>query len=91
MWNPENHPRYNRNGLCYPSDLTDDGWVLIAPLIPPARRGGRRRTVDVREIVKGVRYVLSTGCQWANLLKDLPPPVRNGSGLDYRKELNQAQ
>ena len=43
------------------------------PLIPPARRGGAKRTVDVREVVNGLMYVLSTGCQWRAIPKDLPP------------------
>ena len=47
--------------------------MLIAPLIPPAKRGGNKRTVDEREIVNGVMYILSTGCQWAALPTDLPP------------------
>lgn len=72
MWTVENRPRYNRDGLRYPSDVTDDEWELIAPLIPPAKRGGRRRTVDVREVVNGLLYVLSTGCQWRYVPKDLP-------------------
>ena len=42
-------------------------------LIPPAKRGGRNRTVDVREVVNGLMYVLSTGCQWRYVPKDLPP------------------
>ena len=73
MWTVENRPRYNRDRLLYPSDLTDQEWALIAPLIPPAKRGGRRRSVDVREVVNGLLYVLSTGCQWRYVPKDLPP------------------
>jgi transposase len=73
MWTAENRPRYNRDQLRYPSDLTDDEWALVAPLIPPAKRGGRRRSVDVREVVNGLMYVLSTGCQWRYVPKDLPP------------------
>jgi transposase len=46
---------------------------LIGPLIPRAKPGGNKRTVDVREVVNGLLYVLSTGCQWAALPKDLPP------------------
>ena len=46
---------------------------LIGPLIPPARRGGNKRTVDEREVVNGIMYVLSTGCQWGAIPKDLPP------------------
>jgi transposase len=46
---------------------------LIKPLIPPAKRGGNKRTVDEREIVNGLMFILGTGCQWASLPKDLPP------------------
>jgi transposase len=73
MWTAENRPLYNRDHLRYPSDLRDAEWALIAPLIPPGKRGGRTRTVDVREVVNGILYVLSTGCQWRALPKDLPP------------------
>jgi len=73
MWDAENRVRYDRSKLRYPSDLTDAEWAIIAPLIPPAQRGGNKRTVDVREIVNGLMYILSTGCQWAALPKDLPP------------------
>ena len=73
MWTAENRKRYDRSQLRYPSDLTDDEWRLIEPLIPPAKRGGRKREVDVREVMNGVMYVLSTGCQWRALPKDLPP------------------
>jgi len=68
-----NRARYGRRGLRYPSDLTDEEWALIGPLIPGAKRGGNKRTVDVRAVVNGLMYVLSTGCQWAALPKDLPP------------------
>jgi transposase len=73
MWTIENRARYDRSTLRYPSDLTDAEWALIGPLIPPAKRGGNKRTVNVREVVNGLMYVLSTGCQWAALPKDLPP------------------
>ena len=73
MWTIENRPRYNRDKLRYPSDLTDEEWTLVEPQIPPAKHGGRHRTVVVREVVNGVMYVLSTGCQWRYLPKDLPP------------------
>ena len=73
MWTLENRPRYDRSKLRYPSDLTDEEWVLIGPLIPPAKKGGNKRTVDVRAVINGVMYILSTGCQWAALPKDLPP------------------
>lgn len=73
MWTNENRRVYERRGLRYPSDLTDEEWALVEPLIPPAKRGGRRRTVDVREVLNGVFYVLMTGCQWRALPRDLPP------------------
>jgi transposase len=73
MWTAANRRDYDRAGLRYPSDLTDAEWALVAPLIPPAKRGGRRRTVDIREVLNGIFYVLSTGCQWRAMPKDLPP------------------
>ena len=73
MWTAKNRARYNRDHLRYPSDLTDAEWIEIAPLIGPARSGGRRREVDVRNLVNGVMYVLSTGCQWRYIPKDFPP------------------
>ena len=73
MWTEENRARYDRSKLRYPSDLTDQEWCLIEPLIPPAKPGGNRRRVVVRDIVDGVMYILSTGCQWSALPKDLPP------------------
>jgi transposase len=73
MWTDENRGRYDRSKLRYPSDLTDEEWGLIAPEIPPAKRGGNKRQVDIREVVNGLMYVLSTGCQWRAIPKDLPP------------------
>jgi transposase len=68
MWTNENRLRYDRSKLRYPSDLTDEEWALIAPVIPPAKRGGGKRTVSIREV-----DVLSSGCQWRAIPKDLPP------------------
>lgn len=73
MWTTENRNRYDRSKLRYPSDLSDAEWALISPLIPPAKRGGGKRTVNLREVVNGLMYVLSTGCQWRAIPKDLPP------------------
>ena len=73
MWTVENRGRYDRSGLRYPSDLTDAEWALIEPLIPGPKRGGNKRTVDMQEVVNGLMYVLSTGCQWRALPKDLAP------------------
>ena len=73
MWTAEHRRAVDRRGLRYPSDLTDAEWALVAPFVPPARRGGRKRHVDVREVVNAIFYVLSTGCQWNALPKDLAP------------------
>ena len=73
MWTAENRARYDRSRLRYPSDLTDEEWALVKPAIPPAKRGGNKRTVDMREVVNGLMYVLSSGCQWRAIPKDLPP------------------
>jgi transposase len=73
MWSKENRTRYDRGRLRYPSDLTHKKWAVVAPLISPAKRSGNKCRVDVREIVDGLLYVLSTGCQWRAIPKDLPP------------------
>ena len=73
MWTNDNRGRYDRSRLRYPSDVTDEEWAHVAGLIPPAKRGGNKRRVDEREIVNGLMYVLSTGCQWRAIPKDLPP------------------
>ena len=73
MWTNENRARYDSSRLRYPSDLTDAEWALVEPLIPPAKRGGNKRTVKLREIVSGLMYILSAGCQWRAIPKDLPP------------------
>ena len=81
MWTNENRISYERRALRYPSDLTDAEWVLVEPLIRPAKRGGNKRRVDVREIVTGLMYILSTGCQWRALPKDLRKHSAWAAGL----------
>jgi len=73
VWTRQNRARYDRSKLRYPSDLTDDEWKLVEPLIPPGNSGGDKRTVNMREVVNGLMYILSTGCQWRAIPKDLPP------------------
>ena len=73
MWTPRNRARYDRSKLRYPSDLTDEEWSLVEPLIPLGKPGGGKRTVNMREVVNGLMYILSTGCQWRAMPKDLPP------------------
>jgi transposase len=58
----------------YPTDLTDAQWARIAPSIPPAMPGARRRSVNVREVLNAILYfVRRTGCRWRNLPHDSPP------------------
>lgn len=73
MWTAEHRRNASRKSLRYPSDLTDDEWRLVEPFIPSARHGGRKRHVNVREVLNSIFYVLSTGCQWGALPKDLAP------------------
>src|SRR6195256_1698325 len=73
MWTSKNRARYDRSKLRYPSDLTDDEWGLVEPLIPPGKTGGGKRTVIMREVVNGLMCILSTGCQWRAIPRDLPP------------------
>jgi len=56
----------------YPSDVNDVEWTILEPLIPPAKRGGRRRSVNMREIVNAIFYILRSGCAWRMLPHDLP-------------------
>ena len=57
----------------YRTDLTDNQWKIIRPLIPPAKEGGRPRTTDMREVMNTCLYVGRTGCQWDLLPHDFPP------------------
>ena len=56
MWTIANRTRYQRDHLRYPSDVTEQEWQLVERLIPPAQRGGRKRTVDIREVLNAVMY-----------------------------------
>jgi hypothetical protein len=67
MCTNENRGRYDRSKLRYPSGLTDEEWGVIGPLIPAAKKGGNRRTIDERAVVNGRMSILGTGCQWAAL------------------------
>jgi putative transposase len=60
----------------YPSDLTDEQWAIVEPLIPPAKqspRGGHPRMVDMREVLNTIFYLNRSGCQWDMLPHDLLP------------------
>ncbi|WP_226019834.1 IS5 family transposase [Novosphingobium sp. FKTRR1] len=64
---------HSREGLRYPSDMTDAEWALAEPFVPPARRGGRPRTADMREVLNALLYVAASGCAWRLLPKCFPP------------------
>ena len=61
------------NGRAYPSDLSDAQWAELSPLLPPDKPRGHPRTVDLREVVNGIPYVLRGGIRWRMLPHDLPP------------------
>lgn len=56
----------------YPSDLSDDEWYVLEPLVPSAKLGGRPRSVDMRDILNGIFYILRGGCAWRMMPHDLP-------------------
>src|SRR5919202_2080547 len=64
----------------YPTDLTDAQWRLIEPWLSKRAWTGRPRTVDLREVVNAVLYLLRTGCQWRFLVPEFPPAA-GGGGL----------
>jgi transposase len=78
MWTTKNRARYERKGLRYESDLTDEEYALIEPLLPP------ERSISRRSLINGILYVLTTGCQWRQLPKDFPP---KSTTHDYFVEL----
>jgi putative transposase len=59
--------------IAYPSDLTDAQWRLIEKRIPPAQPGGRPRSVNMREVMNAILYLVRTGCSWRQLPHDFPP------------------
>jgi transposase len=73
MWTEITRQQYHREGLRYASDVTDGEWGLIEAVLPPAKRLGRPRTTELREVVNAMMYMLTTGCQWRQLPKEFPP------------------
>ena len=57
----------------YPSDLTDEQWQRLSPLLPAPKPGGRPREVDMRQLINAILYLNRTGCQWRALPHDFPP------------------
>ena len=64
----------------YPTDLTDEQWEILEPLLPPAKSGGRPRTVELRLVLNTIFYLTKAGCQWAMLPKDL---AKRSTAHDY--------
>jgi putative transposase len=73
-WTETARRAYARRGRRYSSDLTDQEWAIIAPLLPPARPTGRPRTTDLRAVMDAVLYMASSGCPWGLLPGVFPPP-----------------
>jgi transposase len=74
MWTEWHRKTYARVGGRYPSDMTDDEWARLEPLIPPAKPGGRPRQTNMREALNAIFYLLRTGCPWRYLPRDGFPP-----------------
>ena len=62
-----------RKSKRYPTDLTDEEWAKVEPLLPRRSKRGRPREVDLREIMNAIRYLVRTGCGWRMLPQDFPP------------------
>ena len=72
MWTLATRAQHDRDGLRYPSDLTDQEWAILEPLMPPSRRTGRRRIWSWREILNAMFYVLRGGVPWRMLPRGFP-------------------
>ena len=79
MWKPEHRKAADRRGLRYDSDLTDEEWALVEPLIRPAKRGGRPRSVNVREVLNAIFYVLWTAASGRRSRRTCRRAARSGS------------
>jgi putative transposase len=56
----------------YVTDITDQEWMIIAPLVAQTSGPGRKRKVNIREVVNAIFYLTYTGCQWRMLPKEFP-------------------
>ncbi|CAL4868170.1 IS5 family transposase ISRl2 [Asticcacaulis sp. MM231] len=84
-WDDIARVEHRRKSSRYPSDMTEQEWSLLAPLLPPAKRGGRPRTTSMRAVVNAILYIASSGCQWRMLPKDFPPMTTvQGYFYDWR-------
>ena len=73
MWTPTSRRQHSRTARRYGSDLTDAGWAILAPLLPPQCLCGRRRKWPMRWIVEAIFYVMRAGCAWDMLPDGFPP------------------
>ena len=76
MWTSESRGRMakiERKTKRYPSDLTDEEWAAMEPLMPGVCRTGRRRDVDLREILNAIRYMVRSGIEWRMMPIHFPP------------------
>ena len=73
MWTETTRARHDRAGLRYESDLKDEEWALVEPLLPASKRLGRPRRTDLREVLNAILYMLRAGCQWRMLPREFPP------------------
>jgi transposase len=73
MWTPETRARHDRDHLRYGSDVSDEEWNLLAPLLPPPAKTGRHREWPMREMLNAIFYVLRSGCPWRLLPEHFPP------------------
>ncbi|MDY3559294.1 IS5 family transposase [Gemmata sp. JC673] len=84
----------------YSSDLTADQWAILEPMFPPNTGRGRRQTIPIKEIIDAVFYINASGCTWADLPHDFPPPssvsyhytkwVKNGTWRRINDALREA-
>ena len=74
MWTEITRPKYQRHGGRYARGLTGREWALVEPFMPARRKIGRPRTTALRDVVDAILYIASTGCPWAMLANDVPPP-----------------
>jgi len=73
MWTASARHQYRRSGRRYATDVTDEEFALIEPLLPAAKRGGRGRKTLLREVLNALLYLLRTGCPWHMLPSEFPP------------------
>jgi transposase len=68
VWTKQNRGRYDRRGQRYPSDLTNEEWAILEPLLPVRKGSGGQRMYSLREIMNGIGYVLRYGIPWDAML-----------------------